>query len=32
MTQFLVDLLAVAVPIAVLIGIGVLINVWGMGR
>lgn len=32
MTQFLVDLLAVGVPIAALIGIGVLINIWGMGR
>ena len=29
MTQFLVDLLAVAVLVGLAIGIGVLINVWG---
>lgn len=30
MTQFFLDLFSVAVPIAVLIGIGVLINTWGL--
>lgn len=28
--QFMLDLLAVGVPIAALIGIGVLINIWGL--